>query len=373
MTETKTRIRRDELLTALEAVEPAISVRDIIEQSSCVAFKKSWIVAFDDDLCVRVKGPLPEDLTGVVPGHPLLNAVRLTRKDDLEVFARGGRLWIQAGRQRSYVRMESQVQLPYGSVEKPGEWRPLHQDFLPALTMAKEFAGSDQSQFQFTCVHLNPQYLECCDNTQMLRFTLPTGFEQDVLVRRNDVKSVVALGVTKFAETDGWVHFRAPAQTKNEEEHTPEAIVSCRRYLDEYPNLDDFATFRGDKARLPKELVEATQFTGSFSKEVVDDNCVHVTIEPGKLLIQGIGNSGGAEQVMKLQTYQGRKLTFRVAPNLLCRIAERYTDCEVGPTKLRVDGGNWVYATVLGVPNRGESEESVNGEAVEEETTESEE
>ncbi len=362
MTATKTKVRRSELLAALEAVEPGLSPRDVIEQSSCVALKNGWVVSFNDELCIRVKGPLPEDLTAAVPGGPLLNAVRLMKDDQLEVYPKGGRLWVQGKRQRAYVRMESEITLPFRDVEKPTEWQKLNESFLPSLTLCQEFAGNDQSQFQFTCVHFSPDYMECCDNVQMLRATLPTGFTQDVLVRRNDIKSVAALGVTKMCETEGWVHFRAPAR-KTEEESSPEAVVSCRRYLDEYPSLDDFASFRGDPCRLPKELIEAAEFAGSFSKENSDDNLVLVTLEPGKMRVDGTGNTGGATQRSKLQAYKGERLSFRIAPKLLSRIAERYTECEVGPTKLRVDGGNWVYATVLGLPNQGE--ESSNGEAVE--------
>lgn len=362
MTATKTRVAKGELLAALEAAEPGLSPRDIVEQSSCIVFRAGWVIAFNDEICVRVKGPLPPDIGGAVHGKPFLESVRRMKSDDLQVWPSGGRLWVQGGRQRAYGRMDSEILLPLGAVEKPDNaaWVKVHPDFLPALTMAHEFAGRDDSQFAFTCVHLTPNFVEACDSTQMLRVNVTTGIRESVLVRKEAVKAVAGLGVTRMAETNGWVHFRAAA--KNEEGNkSPELVISCRRYLEEYDDLSGHLEFQGTKVELPSELVEASAFAEVYSQENSDDNLVTVTLKPGWLHVEGLGNTGGAEQKAKMN-YDGESLAFRIAPKMLARVVERYKRCEIGPTKLKATGANWTYVTALGVPNDSEEVSYVGAE-----------
>jgi hypothetical protein len=369
-TKTKTRIPRQELLAALEAVEPGLSASDILEQSSCVVFRGGWVYSFNDEICTRVRGPLPPDLQGACHGKPVLDSVRRIKADAVDVWVADGRLWVAAGRQRAYARLETEILLPVGLVEKPAGWVKLHPDLLPALTMAHEFAGKDDSQYIFTCVHLTPEFLEACDSTQALRVKVPTGVREPILVRREAVKAVSSLGVTHMSETPGWVHFRAPARTE-EDDRSPELCLSCRRHLEEYDDLSANFAFKGNKARLPKELVEAADFAGAHTEQNSSDRLVDVWVKPGAVRVSGTGNTSGAEQWAKCQ-YDGDELRFRIAPKMLARIVERYPECEITFNKLKASGGNWVYVTALGVPNQGEDEggeeeiqaEESEGEAV---------
>jgi hypothetical protein len=64
------RINREEFLRNLESVEPGLSPREILEQSSCFIFQKGWIKTFNDEVACKIKSPLK--LEGAVQAAPLL-------------------------------------------------------------------------------------------------------------------------------------------------------------------------------------------------------------------------------------------------------------------------------------------------------------
>ncbi len=151
------------------------------------------------------------------------------------------------------------------------------------------------------------------------------------------------MGVSEISESTNWVHFRAGAGL----------TLSCRRYLEDYPQLGDVLEPAGESIGLPKGLAMASEIAEIFSSENPDYNLIEVKLSPGKALIVGDGASGRYEEVKKVD-YSGPSFSFLISPQLLVSIVKGHSQARVTPDKLSIDGGRWRYVSILQPPDAGE-------------------
>ena len=339
------RVNRLQLLQVLGRVEPGRSTKDYLEQSSCFVFDNGWCVCFNDEICVRTKTELPEELSGAVHGKPLLEVLENMSDEEVDLRTVDGELQIRGNRKKAGVRMEAEIVLPVDQVEKPASWTPLPGDFSEAVKQVCAVAGTNDEEFLSVCVHVHPQWLEACDRRQAARYNLETGVSRPFLVRAKSLAHVAPLGVVKIGETDSWVHFRNKT-----------LVFSIRRHLDEYPDIGGTMDFTGTPAVLPRGAAEAAKLGGVFSGEDKENDKVSVRLSPGRMQVRGEGAHGWAQADLEMD-YRGTPLEFRVAPAVLEQLVRDHTQCEVTADKLRVVGEHWVYVTALGKPDAPRDEE----------------
>lgn len=330
------RINREDLLHALESVQAGLSSREIIEQSSCFVFKDGFVHTYNDEVACYMKTELT--LEGAVQAAPLLAILGKLAEPELEVEeGDSGALVLRGKKRRVDLTREAQVQLPIDKVEKPTKWRELSSDFVEAVQLVQHCASRDESKFSLTCIHIAPKFVEACDNYQVTRVKLATGCEQSVLVRASSLKNIVSLGMTHVSETESWIHFKNAAGL----------VLSCRRYVEQYPDLKAILSMEGHPIVIPRGLGEAADRASVFAADASGESQVMVEVQPGKLRIRGSGASGSYLESKKLQ-YDGPHLSFLIAPELLIEITKRHTEAEINEGKLKVNGGKWVYVTCLG-------------------------
>lgn len=332
------RIKREHLLQTLESVQPGLSVRDILEQSSCFVFRKSMVMTYNEEIACRRS--IDFKLNGAVQAEPLLKVLRKLAEEDIALEVTEGELVVHGKKRKAGIRMEQDITLPIDHVDNPDEWHPLHEEFADAVYIVQQCASKDASEFNLTCLHITSKFIEAFDNYQAIRYRLKTGMKTPALVKQGSIKNITALGMTEFSETDTWLHFRNPSGL----------IMSCRRYVSEaegFLDLTNALKADGVPANLPKGLVEACDRADIFSSENKDENQVTVELRPGKLRVKGVGVSGWYSEIKSLK-YDGPALTFMIGPKLLIELTKRYNECEITEEKLKVNGGKFIYVTSLG-------------------------
>ena len=343
--EQKQTVNREVLIQTLEFVQPGLSPKEIIEQSSCFAFKDGIVMTFNDEVACTAETELK--FTGAVQASPLLALLHKIPDTEIELEQTGEELRIYGKRRSAGIRMEAEVTLPVEHVERPTDWKDLPEDFIEALKLAQQCVGSDESKFWTTCVHIHPKWVEACDDAQLIRYKLKTGVDNPVLVRGKSVKHVLDLGITEISESETWVHFRNPGGL----------VLSCRRHLEEYNDLGQFLKFSGEQLTLPKGLIEAAETASIFSSEHGDEDLVTVLLKPGKLRIYGQGVSGWYKEFKSIK-YSGKTLEFMIGPTLLADIVRRMNECEVTESYLKVNGPKWIYVSALNkAKNNGQDEQ----------------
>lgn len=342
-------VNREKLLYALESVQPGLATREILEQSSCFVFKNGEVITFNEEISCRATSTLDPAIEGAVQATPMLEILRKLQEDEIDVFVDEQKIRIKGKRRKSWHAFEQKIVLPIEYVEKPGKWNKLHSEFAEAINIVQQCAEKDESVFSLTCVHIHPEYVEACSNSQICRWPLKTKIKQATIVRRGSIRHITTLGVNEFSETDSWLHFRNPKGT----------ILSCRRYIDtnDFPDLSELLQITGTPMTLPNSLEEAVEKANIFSAQNADNNYLRVVIRPGKFKIIGEGISGGYEEFRNFP-YDGPAFEFLIAPELLKELAKKHRDCIISEDRLKVDAGSYQYLTCLSkVPTKNGDEE----------------
>ena len=329
-------VNREKLLASLESVSPGLASRELIEQSACFVFVADRVCTFNDEIACSIKSPL-SGVTCAVPAKPLMELLSKLPEDEIDVSLGGGKISIKGKGRRAEINVEAEVKLPVDAVEDPGEWVKLDPDFLEGLTITAAVAATTKdANFVLTCVHIHPDHLEACDNFQAVRFPLKTGATEACLVRQSAIRHVPSLGMTEMSVGDSWIHFRNSSGLQ----------LSCRRWQEQYENLDAILDCDGDSITLPGGLNEAVDKARIFSSDNVETDQLYVRIKDGALLIRGEGSHGKYEEKRKV-TFSG-DVSFMISPKLLIEISKRAQDCVLAPGRLKVSTGKWNYVTCLG-------------------------
>lgn len=342
-------VNREDLLQLLESVAPGRTDKENIEQSSCVVFQNSLAFTFNDEIACLAPTGLKEALQGAIPGKPLTEL--LTKIQDEEVYLEqdGEKLLLRIPDKRkpedkvrfksskTTIKLFQKIALPLEQMEYPQEWIPLHEDFLDAVTAVQDCA-LNKGPFQATCLHIHPKWIEASDGLQIMRFRLPTGVENSLLVRKESIKHITALGMCELGETRQWLHFRNQNQ----------AILSCRRFLEDFPDLTPFlkCSEQEEEITLPRQLQQALERAEILTKELGEKALLEVSLTQNKMKITGRGALGEHTETKKV-TYTGKNFAFLISPKTLIAIAKKHNQCFLSEKKLTVKGPNWKYVTRL--------------------------
>lgn len=329
-------VNREKLLSSLESVSPGLAARELIEQSGCFAFRAGRVATFNDEVACSIDSPL-KDLEGAVVAKPLLVLLSKLPEDELDVQKGDGKIQIKGKGRRAEIVLEAEVKLPVEAVETPEEWTKLEPDFLEGLGIAQAVAATGKdANFVLTCVHIRPDCLEACDNFQAVRYPVKTGAGESCLIRWSSAKHVPPLGMTEVSYGKSWIHFRNAAGL----------MLSCRRWQEQYENLDPIFDCEGKPMTLPGGLNEAVDKAKIFSSDNPESDQVFVRIKDGRLLIRGEGASGKYEEQRKV-SFDG-DASFLIAPRLLVEISQRTTDCLIGQGRLKIKAAKFEYVSCLG-------------------------
>jgi len=331
-------IDREKFLHDLELLQPGLSAKEIIEQSGCFIFKNGNITTFNDDIACTLATDL--NFTGAVQAKPLLELLKKIKDKVIEIDVSEKSLIIKGRRKEAAIRMQADIILPIDDInipEKDTKWKSLTDGFCEYVGVVYQCASTDESLFALTCVHICPDYIEACDNAQLIRYDIKTKFNNPVLIRREAMMHIAHLDVNSFVETDSWVHFKNAACL----------IVSCRKHVDEFPTeIDNVLNVSGDKVILPDKIGAAADIAGIFSSSKDKDDAIEISLQPNRVKIKGEGHNGYYTETQKLK-YDGPNLKFLISPAMLHEVTRKQSECEINKTCLKIDSGKFVYITRL--------------------------
>lgn len=367
------KINRQDFLNDLRMVQAGLSTKELLEQSSSFVFKDKTVFTFNDEIACRK--PTVLDFEGAVRADKLLKILDKLPEDDkiLEVFENDkGQLEFRGRNKRFAFAREEELLLPIEKIleEVPKAWGRLPSNFAEIIDRVKGCVSTDEANhFALTCIHFHPDYIEACDTRQVLRWKTSLKNKTAMLIRGSAIGHIVGLGVSEISATASWIHFR----------HANGLIFSARKFIEDYPSLDDALIVKGSPVKLPKAVIKSTELAAIFAIDVVQgiEPVVTVTLKPGKIYIKGEGgligqgNEADVYEEAKQCSYNGPELRFVMTPKLLQHITDTYNDAQVTESKLKASGGSkdklgmWDYVTVLGKIKPAEPIESE--EAAEEE------
>jgi len=340
-------INREQLISDLEMVKAGVSPREFIEQSSCFIFQDGYVMTFNDEVYCKKETCLT-GVTGAVQAAALMSILEKLTEPELKVRENEkGELEFRGKKKGFGIVKDAEIFLPVDRVETPEKWKSLPPEFTEAIGLVQHCVSKDENKFLLTCVHLHPEYIEACDNLQIMRCRMTTKLKSSVLVRGTSLQHLTSLAMDKIALTESWIHFRNQSGL----------IYSCRRYAEEYPNLDGILSVKGHAIVIPKGLSEASDRAAVFAADKAGDPLMTVALRDGLIRLTGEGLSGWYKEIKKA-SYHGPPMEFVIAPELLKHISDKHSDAVISQDKLKVKGGTWEYVTVLGRKSNKTEEEA---------------
>lgn len=357
----KSTVNREELLRRLDAVASGLAARgETIEQSSCLALRGGRVHTFNDETFCSGPTGLGKEIEGAVAAKPLQDLLRKLPDEEVSVSQSEGVLRVSGQASgTAELRMESEITLQIDAVEKPEKWLPLPPEFGEAVGTVQHCAAGDGAErFETTCIHVHPKWVEAADGFQLCRWKIKTGIETPTLVRQVAVRAVNTLDVSEMAETPNWLHFR----------NASGLTLSCRRYLDEYPDLTGFLKVEGESVQLSKKLGLEADIAKTFTSEVKESDRVLVKIKDGKVRVVGEGVSGRYTSRARKVAFTG-EIAFYISPKLLTELVTKHSECVLSPDRLLVNSGKFRWCVCLVRPDEVQKGE-LNGDGAEPESDE---
>lgn len=326
-------VNREHLLSALDFAKGGLAQREIIQQSTCFIFKDGLIQTYNEKTCCRIPSPLGSNLTAAIPSAPLLEILGELPEEELQVSLKNNQLQLKGRGRVAKINIEARIYLDVDSIEQPLEgakgegWTPLHDDFCEAISIVQQCAMFKGGEAALSCIHIHPQWVEACDLARVCfcRFALSTLFPESVLIRRESVQNLGNMGASRFAITNGWVHFEGPRG----------AVLSCRRYTDvvDFPDLSPNVQIVGQPLEFSKSLPDELKRAQIFaSPDGEDNNFLRIDVyqtlngkdggKKGEMRLEGKGPAG-SYTCRKGAGYQGEDMTFYIPPQMLLDILKK--------------------------------------------------
>jgi len=344
-----TKVNREWFLGKLESVSPGLDPKSaLLLQSDCFVFRNNRVFTFNDDAAGRAILKIDPPVEGAVNATKLLEVLRKYTSEDIALKVEDDRFTVMVpGKRKARILMEAEISLPIEEIEKPSDWSFVSDEFVDAVNACQIRSKGDS--FVYNCLHIHPNWIESCGETQVCRWTFKTGLKQPALVKQDAAKKISALGITALSETETWLHF------KNHDG----AILSLKKHLGF--DFKDVGTVlagagKGEKVSLPKGIKEAVEMAQIMASDNQEDGMVRVDLRPGEVVITGEGMKGEAIEPRKI-SYKGKDLSFYITSKILIMIVDKFPDCVVSNGKLKAEVGNFEFCTCLLLPEERNQEQ----------------
>lgn len=329
---------RKELLKVLEMVNPGLASKAIIEQSECFIFQHGRVYTFNDE--VAVSHTIDLDFEGAVNGKKFLDLLRKSKDDELDIFIEEGMLRVHGKKSRAGLKTDFNVKLPFSEVGDNTEaiWNSLPEEFCNSIRFCLFSTSRDATRPLLTCVHINGDVVESCDNFRMTRRYMSSKLEgKPILIPADVVKDLADFLPIKVARIGGWLHFL------NEKE----MVFCCRTYSEAYPDVSRVLKVEGEVAKWPDKIEEAIERAGVFGESSIKGLNSRVTVElsEGRVMIRGEGDHGFFEEDMRLR-FAG-DASFEINASFFAEILQHTNEATIGKEQLKFEDENWVHIVGL--------------------------
>ena len=325
---------RKELLNQLDQVRPGLHEGGKTPQADCFLFKDGFVHTYNDEVLIR--HPSLIDVTGAVKGEPLYQLLSKLNSDSLIFNETDGAFQFTTKKSHASLNADAEIQSPAFQIELPEKWKKLPEGFIEGVKFCIFSASRDMSRPALTCIHVEEDAIESCDNFRLTRYMLKGSVEKSLLFPAASAVLLSKYAVTSYGLTEGWTHFKAGDFT-----------LSCRSFSEKYPDLDPLLKVDGVKVTLPKDLLGTLNRAGIFTSTEFRQDCIlQVSFTPGKLTVKSQNANGWYREQVAMK-YSGEPLSFNVNPEFLKEMLPLLDHVMIGAKSLLMEGENFVHLVTL--------------------------
>lgn len=307
------KIKRLDLLGALNRVRPGLASKEIIEQSNCFVFTGDYVATYNDE--VAISTPFETKFTGAVKSTEVSALLNKVKVEEINATIAEGELLITGGKFRSGIRIEEEVTLPLDFLDVELEFIAIPEGMLEGLKICGMSTAKESFIPLLSNIHVKGKFVESCDNDRATRYTMKENIDDELLIPAHSASYISSREIDGYSVGDGWIHFQ---------ETGTGMIYSCRTYNEEYPPLGDVLKVKGTPVRLPGELSDVLERSSIFSKNHAGtENNVFIQINNESILVRGENDNGWFEEEAEAQLRNDNEYSFFVNPHMLQEIIQK--------------------------------------------------
>lgn len=313
--------------------------KEIIQQSDCVAFADGFVWGYNDELCIS--HPTDTELEGAVRAKEFKELLKKVKNDDISLATDENQLTVSWGKKKEATFRIEEVEMPLDEIEIPAEsdWQGLPDNFCEAVKFVLFSAGTDPSHTLLTCVHVEGDKAETCDNVRMCRFNLDDDCDE-MLIPFDAAKEIIKYNPTQYFVGEGWLYFQ------NEEE----TVVCCRTYGESYPDINKLIPEGGEEIQFPDGMMEVLDRAKVFAKDdKLEQGIVWCSLEGGSLEVSAQSQAGNFREPIDME-YKGEPLSFGTNPGFFADALKIMNSAEIDGDHLMLKGDNFIHVVCLEEP-----------------------
>jgi DNA polymerase III sliding clamp (beta) subunit (PCNA family) len=314
------KLKKDELVQALEKVKPGLANNEIIEQATHLIFDGKTIRTYNDEIAITQ--PFESNLTGTIPAKEFYNLFKKIPDDEITSSQTEGK-WIFKGT-RKQITFNANQDVKNPPIDVPGfrakTWKKLPANFSSAAKTCIFSASRNMTMVALTGILFSGDHAYSSDNFRATRVKLDSKIEEDLLLPAAAAKSLINYAPSKHCSDANWLHFINDEKT----------AFSCRRLDEEFPKaVFDVFNAKGKKIILPSELKEVAERSNELAAgEFEYDKSIDLHFSKGKLKCAGMGDVGHYQEDIDIK-YTGKAMQLFIQPNLLIEIIAKLQDAIV--------------------------------------------
>lgn len=331
------KINRIELLQALDAVQPGLATKELIEQSQSFVFSNGSVITYNDE--ISVSHPIAIDIEGAVKAKELYDLLMRIKQDEIEIEMKKNELRIKSKRTKAGITLEAEINMPLDKMDPVGKWRKLPKNFCEALRFCAFTASQESNKPALTCLLVDGRYVLSCDGFRFTRYDMgeDVDVKHQLMIPAKASASLVNYEPIKYNASGAWIHFKTKQGS----------IFSCKTFEEKYPNIDHLLKIKGTKIKMPKNLIDILARAEVFSKsENITDASVDITVTKNLLMVSTRNESGWLKESAKIK-YDGDEVTFSINPDFFKVSIKLLNDIVVGDNTMKLKGKNFIHVVCL--------------------------
>jgi len=286
------KINRKQLLAELNSVKLGLAKNEVIEQSGSFLFSDGFVHTFNDEIFAMIETSL-KDIHGAISSEALLKILNKAKEKELDVFVKNNELHIKGKRFVTGIPINKEIKLPVDSIELPEEYLTVQENFSALAKLTCLTAGKSMDEPLLTCVHLNDDVLESCDNDRITICSLDAGTEMEGLIPAASLLQITNEEIEEIAINESWMFFKT----------TENVIFACRLFNEEYVDLSQYIPKKeGKQIEFPSEFTTVLERADVFSEnKLTSEKMATINIEKtGKLTIETKNDNGWYKERAKI-------------------------------------------------------------------------
>lgn len=334
-------INRDELLGILYKVKPALSNKEIIEQTNHFIFTGESIATYND--MIYISHPFYTDFQCTIKADEFYKIIQCLPDDSFDIDC-GDDYFIKLKSGKSRARLASaKIDSILDIVEKLGaseikKWTAIPENFIEAISFCIFSVSRDETKDAINCINIRDSSVSSTDNFRISQYKLSEDFKSELMMPLKAAIELVKYPITQYHISNSWVHFKADGGV----------IFSSRTKQANFPDVSKFLILKGDTVIFPKGILDALSLikiaVGDVSNLI--DQQIEIILNRKKVICRGEGSIGWVEQYVNFD-YKGKEVSFFINPIFLIDILKKTNRAVIGEDRILFTSDNFSHTISL--------------------------